>query len=143
MRAILPALAKTSWFGLDALAVQEVLGARTWIALPHASLETPGVLAWRGRAVAVLDVGRLLDQGATLSGSSCARALVIDAKECTLAIPVDGVREVHEVTTGAIRPSERAPRIAPFEVAIDSMFVPLLDLEQVIVRLLRDHPGDS
>jgi chemotaxis signal transduction protein len=140
MRAIIPALAGSTWFVLDALQVQEVMGMRPWVALPHASPATPGVLAWRGRAVSVLDVGRFLEGGTPLrAGGSSTRTLVAEAATCTVAIPVDAVREVHEVSALAVRPSSATSGIATDEVLLGDVAMPLVDLEKLIARLLHDQ----
>jgi chemotaxis signal transduction protein len=143
MRAIIPALAGSKWFVLDALRVQEVMGMRAWIPLPQATPGTPGVLAWRGRAVSVLDVGRFLDGGTPLrSGSPCARTLVAEAGACTVAIPVDAVREVHEVGPLALRTSGSGADLETEEILVGDVTMPLLDLEKVIARLIAGDPAE-
>jgi len=143
MRAVIPAMAGSTWFVLDALAVQEVMGARAWVPLPHASPETPGVLAWRGRAVAVLDVGKFLDGCSPLRASApCPRTLVVEAGDCTMAIPVDAVREVHEVGPLAVRSVAVGTGRTTDEVVLGERTMPLLDLGAVIARLLHEPaPG--
>jgi chemotaxis signal transduction protein len=139
MRAIIPAMAGSTWFVLDALAVQEVLGMRTWVPLAHASPETPGVLSWRGRAVAVLDVRPLLGAGELLAkGTTCARTLVVQGEGCTLAIPVDAVREVHEVNPSDVRPFEDAAEMIHDAVVVGEKTMPRIDLGAVLERLLRE-----
>jgi chemotaxis signal transduction protein len=49
------------WLAIEASHVQEIVSGRAWVALPGASAEVPGVLAWRGRAIGVLDLGPLVD----------------------------------------------------------------------------------
>jgi chemotaxis signal transduction protein len=137
MRAIIPAMAGSKWFVLDALAVQEVLGIRPWVPLPHASPETPGVLSWRGRAVAVLDVRKFLAGSEPLaSGVTCARTLVVEGEGCTLAIPVDAVREVHEVKPSDLRPSGSATAMIKDEVVVGGTTMPRIDLGAVLELLL-------
>jgi chemotaxis signal transduction protein len=138
MRAIIPAMAGSTWFGLDALSVQEVMGARSWVPLPHAAPETPGVLAWRGRAVAVLDVGYFLAGSNPLDANSpSARILVVTAGACTVAIPVDAVREVHEVgDLGGDQAQDGS--LASDEVVLGDQKMPMLDLKAMIARVLHE-----
>jgi chemotaxis signal transduction protein len=145
MRAIIPAMAGSAWFGLDALAVQEVLGERSWVRLPHASPCAPGVLAWRGRAVAVLDVSEFLRECEPLRVNvPRPRTLVVLAEACTFAIPVDSVRVVHEIGApppgpkedGSGEPANLSDGVD--ESAIDAAALPVLDLVAIVERVLRE-----
>jgi chemotaxis signal transduction protein len=137
MRAIIPALAGSTWFVLDALVVQEVLGSRSWVPLPHAPPETPGVLSWRGRAVAVLDVRAYLAGCEPLgAGATSPRTLVVLGEGCTLALPVEAVREVHEVKPSDIRPAGTVSAMIKEEVVVGGTTMPRIDLEAVLERLL-------
>jgi chemotaxis signal transduction protein len=139
MRAIIPAMTGSAWFALDAVAVQEVIGERPWVLLPFAAHRTPGVLSWRGRAVTVLDVGDLLPGGEPLrAGSTRPRTLVAVAATCTLAIPVDAVREVHDVVPGDIRPAEGRTPHCTEEVSLLEGVMPVLDLASIIEDVLRE-----
>src|SRR5690242_15810107 len=64
--SIVPIQVDGLWLALPAHAVQEILGQRPWIPITGAPSELPGVLAWRGRAIAVFDVGRVIDGAAPL-----------------------------------------------------------------------------
>src|SRR5215472_11977592 len=106
MRSFVPAKIDDSWVLLDALPVQEVLGTRRWVPVPHASSQIPGVLAWRGRAIAVFDLSTLLEGGSPLQpGALRPRTVIVESRSCALAMPVDMVHEVGEVTPTQIRPS--------------------------------------
>jgi|HubBroStandDraft_6_1064221.scaffolds.fasta_scaffold1149650_2 chemotaxis signal transduction protein len=140
MRAIIPAMTGSAWFALDALSVQEVIGERPWVLVPFAAHRTPGVLSWRGRAVAVLDVSELLEGGEPLrAGSTRARTLVVLAATCTLAIPVDLVREVHEVSPNQVRPAGEGARHCAEEVSLLEGVMPVLDLAAIVESVLREE----
>ncbi len=144
MRAIIPAMIGSAWFALDAMAVQEVIGERSWVLLPFAPPRTPGVLSWRGRAVAVLDLGDLLDGGESIrTRSVLPRTLVVEAATCTLAIPVDRVHEVHEVGPHQFRPAEGGARHATEEVSLLEGILPVLDLATIVENLLHDETAAS
>lgn len=140
MRAIIPAMTGSAWFALDALAVQEVIGERPWVVLPFAAHRTPGVLSWRGRAVAVLDLAELLPGGEPLrAGCTRPRTLVVEAATCTLAIPVDVVREVHEVGPHQIRPAGEGARHCTEEVSLLEGVMPVLDLASIVENVLLEE----
>lgn len=78
--------------------VLEVLGAREWIALPGAPPAIPGATAWRGRAIALIDLAPLLG-GAPLHGSGARpRMLVVQLRDEVVALAVD---RVHEACAGS------------------------------------------
>ena len=137
MKAVIPARAGSRWIAFEALAVQEILGQRPWTTIPYAAPETPGVLVWRGRAVAVLDIGRLLGGPAPpRSGDSASRTIVAQSRSCTLAIPVDLVREVHEVWPSQLRETGYAVPYSREEVVLPEMTLPLVDLDSVVDGVL-------
>jgi chemotaxis signal transduction protein len=135
-RMLLQLFVQDAWFVLDASLVQEILGRRRWVPIPDCDRATPGVLEWRGRAVAVLDVagasGRPLDPK-----DSKPRTIITQVSDCTLALPVDAVREIKEIDEDALSP----PRItrhpwATHEVDVDGKMMSVLDLSIVTKRLL-------
>lgn len=119
------------WFAVDASSVQEILGRKNWIAVPGAARATPGVVEWRGRAVAVLDVAALGSGGSALSPSAPRRRVVVtQVGRNVLAMPVDDVREICEVPEERVRPHHATNHpFSPTEVEIeDGKPLPLLDL---------------
>jgi len=110
------------------------------VVLPFAAPRTPGVLSWRGRAVAVLDLGELLPGGEPLrAGTTRARTLVVEAATCTLAIPVDVVREVHEVGPHQLRPAGDGARHCTEEVSLLEGVMPVLDLASIVDSVLLEE----
>jgi chemotaxis signal transduction protein len=138
MQGAIPAKIGPVWLALDALRVQEILGARAWVPIPHASPHVPGVLEWRGRAIAVFDLFGLAEVGDSLQpGTQRARTLVIEARGCALAMPVDAVHEVQPLAPAALRPTHATRlRHSASEVDIFAGPVPLLDLDSLVDSLL-------
>jgi chemotaxis signal transduction protein len=128
--ALLPIEVGGRMLALDALAVVEILGVRPWIAIPRAPSAVPGAIAWRGRALALLEVGPALGLPAIAEPNSRSRNLVVRIADDTVVLGADRVLE-------ACRPSEPAtnnpaiefelPRLGEFVLG-DSL-VCVLDLE--------------
>ena len=126
-----------TWLAVDALRVWEVLGPESWIPIPGASASAPGVLGWRGKAVAVVDLGAVvLGVGALQPGETAPRTLIAEASDCSLAIPAQEVREVQEVGDHRLEPV-RAARLACVagEVELEEKPLPVVDLDAVVDAL--------
>ena len=138
MRSFVPAKIGSVWMLLDALPVQEVLGARAWVRVPHASSQIPGVLPWRGRAIAVFDLSTLLEGGALLEPDVLRpRTVIVESRSCALAMPVDLVHEVREVADLHLRPPHGTRmRHSSGEVEIFGSLAPILDVDKVIAEIL-------
>jgi purine-binding chemotaxis protein CheW len=118
---------------LPALAVEEILGARSYVPIPGAPPHLPGVVAWRGRAVAVLDLGALT--GGTRAGGG-ERTVLVHVGPGVLAIPADGVEAVVQVEPKHLRPAHATRhRFATLEVELGADVVPLLDLDRLAAAL--------
>src|SRR4051812_16910587 len=78
------------WFAVAAAWVEQVLGPQSWTAIPTLPPQWPGVMAFRGKAVAVLE----LVPGAK---ERRPRTVIARVSDCTVAIPVHEVREVQAV----------------------------------------------
>jgi chemotaxis signal transduction protein len=134
---IVPLSVSGVWLALPADALVEILGRRPWVPITGAPPELPGVLAWRGRAIALLDLGNLVKGGQPLQrGDSRRRVLVLTHEDCTLALPVDDVREVLELPADRIRPcSATRQRFAEREIELDGVPIPLLDPAALVASL--------
>ncbi len=137
--AVLPIRIGEQWVAIDAFQVQEILGARPWIALPGSPSNVPGVFPWRGRAIAVLDLGAMAQIAPPLDpAASHSRAVVVQAGANTMAILVDGAREVQEVPADRVHaPHATRGRYAVSEADIlsqsgDRVPVPIVDLHAMI-----------
>jgi chemotaxis signal transduction protein len=136
-KAVMAFRVSGTWLAVDALRVWEVLGPQPWIAIPGASAAAPGVLGWRGKAVAVVDLGAVvLGAGTLRAGETAERTLIAEAAECSLAIPAQAVREVQEVGDYRLEPVHAAQlRCVAGEVELDGKPVPLVDLDAMVDAL--------
>jgi chemotaxis signal transduction protein len=87
----------SNWLLVDADLVREVLGREPWLPIPRARAELPGVVAWRGRAVPLVDLGRVLGFEPSAEPGARARTLIIDHERGVAAVPVDSAREVRRI----------------------------------------------
>ncbi|HEX6838206.1 MAG TPA: chemotaxis protein CheW [Polyangia bacterium] len=128
--SLLPAQLTDAWVAFPADVVQEIVGQHPWIAIPSAPPEVPGVLAWRGRAIAVLDLGLMSGISPPLKrGELRRRTMVLHVEGCTFAVSVDEVREVQQVAGGDVQPAEVTKvRYSAGEVVLDGTPMPLLDV---------------
>jgi chemotaxis signal transduction protein len=138
MRSVVPAKIGQVWMVLEALPVQEILGARPWVPVPNSSSQIPGVLAWRGRAIAVFDLSTLLQGGEPLqTGALRPRTVIVEARSCALAMPVDIVHEVREVADAQLLPSHGTRmRHSSGEIEIFGSLAPILDVDKLIGEIL-------
>jgi len=74
--------------------VREVLGEKDWIPIPGTRQELPGVIGWGRRAVAMLDLARMVADLRPLQvGETRARMLLLQLSDSNLAIPADSVQQ--------------------------------------------------
>jgi chemotaxis signal transduction protein len=141
--SLMPVQLGQRWLAIPAEPVQEVLGERSWVAIPSAPPDLPGVLAWRGRAVAILDLGRVSGAGDPLGeGQPRRRTMVVQQGGLTLAVPVDGVREVHTISDEGVHPPVATRiRFAAAEVEIDGLPMPVLDLPALVAAVSAGRGG--
>jgi chemotaxis signal transduction protein len=125
---VMPVRLADAWIAIDATHVREVLGTRPWVALPDAPAHVPGVVPWRGRAIAVLDLGALLGVAPALRpGEVPARLLVAQLDEAAFAIPVQAAREVHAVA--GVEPAHATHvRLAQGQVTVGGIVMPVVSL---------------
>lgn len=141
-KAVMAFRVSGTWLALDALRVWEVLGPQPWIAIPGASAKTPGVLGWRGKAVAVVDLGVVvLGASSVQTGEPAPRTLIAEAADCSLAIPAEAVREVQEVGDHRLEPVRAAQlRCVAGEVELDGKPIPIVDLDAMVDTLTETSP---
>lgn len=131
-RSLLPLSVDGAWLLIEARDVIEILGACPLTRLPGTPTLMPGVTAFRGRAVAVLDVGALLGADPLATRAPRARTVVVELGASTVAIPADAVREVVE-----LQPSE--PAGATDEPWVDGR-APLFEGDARILDVARAMP---
>jgi chemotaxis signal transduction protein len=133
--SILPLVLEGRSIALAAEHVVEIVGGQPWVPLPKTRRELPGVCAWRGRAIAVLDIAALSGGLKPLSpGEVRARTVVASVDRVTLALPVDSVHEVCSVDESQLAPSRLTDQaFTRHELKIDARTVaPVLDLEALV-----------
>ncbi|HEU4727850.1 MAG TPA: chemotaxis protein CheW [Kofleriaceae bacterium] len=129
------------WVAVDPTLVQEMLGSRTWVRVPGAAPQLPGVISWRSRAIAVLELGDMLGVGAR-SSSAAARTVVARVTDCTFAFFVDSAREVRTIDASALEPPHAVSgRFVTQQLSLDNQVMPLIDLAAVIEAVSRSTGG--
>ena len=145
MIAVMPVQLASIWVAVAAVHVQEVIGPRPWVALPGAPPYLPGVIPWRGRAIAVLDLGALLAVAPPLAAMDAGReasprTLIAQVDATVFAIPADHVREVHELE-GVEANHATQVRLAHGQVEIAGQVMPVVDLGLALAAVL--HPTEG
>jgi chemotaxis signal transduction protein len=137
MRALVPARIGQAWVLLDAEIIREILGTEVWLPIPGARAEMPGVIAWRGRAIPVVDVAAPFGFERLGPGDTRARTLIASVADSIVAVPVDAAREVHGFTTTELRPV--SVTTLPYAVAEAELFgrvLALIDLPRFVAEIL-------
>jgi purine-binding chemotaxis protein CheW len=131
---LIPILLESSWYLVETERVHEVLGAEPWLPIPRARAELPGVVVWRGRAVPLVDVARVLGVASSPSPQR-ARTLIVTHEQGVAALPVDGAREVKTVPEARLLPMhDEVVPYATHELDEEGVVTPVIDL----ARLLND-----
>jgi chemotaxis signal transduction protein len=133
-RHVLPVQIDRVWLGLDALEVQEILELSAWLPIPGARPAIPGVMPWRGQALAVLDMAAVsADISPLTPDTSRTRVVVARAGLHTIAAPVHAVREVCDIPDGAVeKPADPSPGYLVGEAVLAGDRLPLLDLPALL-----------
>jgi chemotaxis signal transduction protein len=134
---VLPIQLDSTWFFIEAHHVREVLGAEPWLPIPRARAELPGVVVWRGRAVPLVDLGRLLGV-AKGAAQSRPRTLIVRHERGVAALPIDAAREVRRIPGAQLKPVHGG--LIPYgtrEFDEQGEIVTLIDLETLLSDLDR------
>jgi len=137
MRALVPARIGQAWLLLDAEIIREILGAEVWLPIPGARAEMPGVIAWRGRAIPVVDLAAPFGFERLNTGETRARTLIAAVAESIVAVPVDAAREVHAFSPGDLKPV--AVTNLPYAVSEAELFervLAVIDLPRFVAEIL-------
>lgn len=137
-RSFVPLSIQKVWVAIEAAAVQEVLGHRSWVPLSGTFREIPGLVQWQGRAIVLLDLGSLVEGLRALEANEIRpRTLVVRVEDASLALSVDEVREVVECESTAAAASRLTRlRHATEEVVLASVPMPILNLQALVKSLL-------
>jgi chemotaxis signal transduction protein len=137
MRALVPAKLGQAWVLLDAEIIREILGAEAWLPIPGARAEMPGVIAWRGRAIPVVDLAAPFGLERLNPGETRARTLIAAVAENIVAVPVETAREVHAFTTTELKPvSVSSLPYALAEAELFERILPVIDLPRFVSEIL-------
>ena len=137
MRALVPAKIGQAWILLDAEIIREILGTEVWLPIPGARAEMPGVIAWRGRAIPVVDLAAPFGFERLGTAESRPRTLIATVAESIVAVPVDAAREVHAFSTSELRPCSITN--LPYAAAEAELFervLAVVDLAQFVGEIL-------
>jgi chemotaxis signal transduction protein len=137
MRALVPAKIGQAWVLLDADIIREILGQELWLPVPGARAEMPGVIAWRGRAIPVVDLAAPFGFQRLSNGETRARTLIANVAESIVAVPVDAAREVHSVNPADLRPVNVTQ--LPYTLAETELFervLAVIDLHRFVGEIL-------
>jgi len=136
MRALVPAKIGQAWVLLDAEIIHEILGTQVWLPIPGARAEMPGVIAWRGRAIPVVDLAAPFGSEGMPVGQTRARTLIASVAGSMVAVPVDAAREVHAVAEAELRPVNLTQ--LPYAAAETELFeriVAVIDLPRFVAEI--------
>lgn len=137
IRAFVPARIAQAWVLLDADSIREILGAEAWLPIPGARAEMPGVIAWRGRAIPVVDLAAPFGSGRLAPGEQRSRTLIAAVADSIVAVPVDAAREVHGFAATALRPVEITPLpYASAEAELFERVLAVIDLPRFVAEIL-------
>lgn len=137
MRALVPARIDQAWVLLDAEIIREILGAEPWLPIPGARAEMPGVIAWRGRAIPVVDLAAPFGFERLSSGKARPRTLIAEVADSIVAVPVEAAREVHAFTTNELGPCELTHLpYASAEAQLGERVLAVIDLPRFVQEIL-------
>jgi chemotaxis signal transduction protein len=137
MRALVPVRIGQAWVLLDTEIIREILGNEVWLPIPGARAEMPGVIAWRGRAIPVVDLAAPFGFERLGTGEPRARTLIASVAENIVAVPVDAAREVHGFHDTELKPVSVST--LPYAVAEAELFdrvLALVDLPRFVAEIL-------
>jgi len=122
---------------IRANAVREVLGARSWVPVPGARKDVPGIVAWGGRAIALVDLAHFQPGALPLAaGEQRARVVVTEGAGCTLALPVDQASEVWRSHHDNLQPRQVHDfQLSRQELVREGDLLPLFEPELLLARL--------
>lgn len=124
MGALLPMEIDGLRVAVSADRVIEIVSERGWTPLAGASQRAPGVVVWRDRAIAAIDVGVLLGLDPHLApGESRKRVAVLRVGDCTAAVLVDAVHDVqpHAPDGAAAETGPSDPGLHALDDALDDL----------------------
>ncbi len=127
------------WFAVDAAVVEQILGQQPWTPIPTLPPQWPGVMAFRGKAVAVLDLLPAFPKTSVAREEERRhRTVIARVGDNTVAIPVHEVREVQSVEASQVVNSHASTHpLAHEEIIINAVVAALLDLRSLILDAVK------
>lgn len=136
MRALVPVRLGSTWVLLETEIIQEILGAETWLPIPGARAEMPGVIAWRGRAIPIIDLAAPFGIERLSPGESRPRTLIAVVDGSVVAIPVDTAREVHAFSPSELKPCNvTSLAYAVAEAELFERVLAVIDLQRFVQEI--------
>ncbi len=148
MQHLIPFRYRNHWYAVDADYVEQILGAQPWMPVPGAPALFPGVMAWRGRAMAVLDLAQLpvdiaRNEPVTVSDRP-PRTLVLQVLGCALGIPADEVREALPIESLQLLPSRLSRvRFARNEFELIDRIAVVIDLPALVESVIGNRKAEG
>lgn len=137
--ALLPVKLKDTWVTVAAERVREIVGAQQWLRMPNSTPQMPGLLAWRGQAIPLIDFALVLgihSDAASPDSAGMGRILVIQHGHNTAGLAVDEAREVCRISDADLLAAHSTKlRFAVREVDADGLVMPVIDLGQMLQEL--------
>lgn len=136
--AYLPVEIVGALFLLDARSVREVLGSCSVVRVPHATMRLPGVFAWRGLAIPLIDIATTMGfVRERQEEEPRQRTVIADVGVETVGLAVDEVREVLQVESEELRPVHTLNHpFAVAEVEWSGRVASVVDLEALLASAL-------
>lgn len=120
---VLAAALGPRWIAVRASDIREILGRVSVVPLPSGREGLIGVVPWRGRAVAVLDLAATVGDD---TGGARARTLILELGTDTIAVPVDRVREARLAEATRAGHAAKTP-FSTVEVELEGEVMPLFE----------------
>jgi chemotaxis signal transduction protein len=137
MRALVPAKIGPAWVLLDAEIIREILGGEVWLPIPGARAEMPGVIAWRGRAIPVVDLAAPFGFERLNAREARPRTLIAAVADSIVAVPVDAAREVHAFSSAELKAcSVTQLPYASAEAELERRVLAVIDLPRFVQEIL-------
>lgn len=138
IRSILQFRCRGSVLGVDAHAVEAIVERSELTPIPCAPAHVPGLIAVRGDAVPVLDLGTFFGlEGESADADRDPRVVVVRSSRYRVGLLCDAVRGIRSLLRTEIEPAHACQpvslrRHAFGETFLDGAVTPLLDLEALL-----------
>lgn len=91
-------------FGVDIMAIREILRNQRFTPVPHTPPHVAGVLNLRGELIPVVDLSRVLLRTESGAGAEESKLVVVNARGRTVGLLVDQVLDVLSIGVDALMP---------------------------------------